>query len=31
MNIFVSAVLNIFGLGKLREAMLARRKKKLST
>jgi glycosyltransferase involved in cell wall biosynthesis len=31
MNIFVSAVLNIFGLGKLREAVLAYRKKNLSS
>lgn len=30
MNIFVSAVLNFLGLGRLREAMLARRKKKLA-
>ncbi len=30
MNIFVSAVLNLLGLGRLREAMLARRKKKLA-
>lgn len=30
LNIFVSAVLNVLGLGKLREAMLARRKKKLA-
>lgn len=31
MNIFVSSVLNIFGLGKLREVVLARRKKNLSS
>lgn len=31
MNIFVSAVLNIFGLGKLRAAILVRRKKNLSS
>jgi hypothetical protein len=30
MNIFVSAVLNVLGLGKLREAVLQQRKKKLS-
>lgn len=30
MNIFISAVLNLLGLGKLREAVLQRRKKKLS-
>ncbi|MCK6581559.1 MAG: glycosyltransferase [Anaerolineales bacterium] len=30
MNIFVSAILNFLGLGRLREAMLARRKKKLA-
>lgn len=30
MNIFVSAVLNLLGLGRLREAMLARRKKNLA-
>lgn len=30
MNIFISSVLHIFGLGKLREAVLARRKKNLS-
>jgi len=30
MNIFVSSVLNILGLGKLREAVLTRRKKNLS-
>ena len=30
MNIFVSSILNLLGLGKMREAVLARRKKKLS-
>ena len=30
MNIFVSSVLSLFGLGKLREAVLQRRKKDLS-
>jgi len=30
MNIFVSAILNLLGLGKLREAVLARRKKNLA-
>jgi GT2 family glycosyltransferase len=31
MNIFVSSMLNLLGLGKLREAVLARRKKNLSS
>ena len=30
MNIFVSSILNLLGLGKMREAVLAQRKKKLS-